>query len=765
MKCIITPDKGTYSMRFTPTTPSTLHKGIVLSLLAAAALRAETIKDIKFDGLVHISDAIAKEIVGIRPGSDIDRRAIDESIKKLYAQQYFEDIWVEEKDGVLIYHVKEKPIIAKVKLSGYNNDREKSEEILKKAGLHKGDIYDETKIKNVKNKIAENLEKEGYFDSVIEVENKNLNPGSLQTDIVVNKGENIVITKIHFYGAEHYGYDDFEPFIANKEKQFMGWFFGRNDGKLKADQLQYDSLRIKDFYLKHGYLDVKVSPPYLKTHFDNYTAELSYKIDEGPQYRVDEVDVDVPQDIVSPEKLKERLRLKPGKIFNVEKLRRDIATIRREIANEGYAFAEIIPDIKQNRNDHTASVTYVVRPNKKVYVHNIVISGNSRTADSVIRREIYLSEGEPFSQIDLQDSLNALKRTGYFNDVKIVPKQVKENQMDLDVIVNEASTGSIMGGVSYGSYDGFGINAGLSDRNFMGTGIEVGTDIDYSQKSLKGSIHFFNPRVFDSLYSFGGNIYRKDYEYYDYKEDSTGGSLKVGRKIGRNLHASLTYAYERTSLTDVSESLKDSPYYQEGTTIKSSLIPAVSYDNTDDYYLPRSGLSLRLSSEYAGVGGDVKFIRNTASVKYYFGLEEWLDYDLILRFKLKASIINDRGNLPLNEKLYLGGMGTVRGFKYGTLAPKNDSGALIGAKKMAAGTFEMSIPLVESVGMRLMAFYDYGTTGEDRWGDIHRSSVGCGIEWPKSPLGVPLQIFYAEALDNKPEDRTSKIEFNLGRRF
>ncbi len=738
---------------------------LLLSLIAATALHAQRIDAVKFDGLIHISDAIAKEIIGIRPGTDVSKAQIDESIKKLYEQRYFKDIWVEQQGNTLIYHVKEKPVIAKVELTGYDNDKEKNEKTLKAVGLHKGDIYDTTKIKNVKNKIAEDLQKEGYFDSVVEVENEELNPGSLKTDIIVNKGENVIITKVRLFGAHHFDYDDFRPFIANKQRQFMGWFFGRDDGKLRADQLKYDRFRIKDFYLKHGYLDAKVSPPFLKTHFDDYTAELIYKIDEGAQYRVDAVDLDLPDGILSEKSLREKLRLKPGKIFNVDKLRKDIGTIRKALSDKGYAFAEIIPDIKQNHNDHTASVTYVVKPNKKVYVHNIVISGNSRTEDSVIRREIYLSEGEPFSQQDLQDSINALRRTGYFNDVKIVPKQVKSDMMDLDVIVNEASTGSIMGGVSYGSYDGFGINAGLSDRNFMGTGIEVGTDIDYSEKSLKGSVHFYNPRVFDSLYSLGGNIYRKDYEYYDYKEASTGGSLKVGRRIGRNLHASLTYAYERTTLSDVSESLQNSPYYQEGTTTKSSLIPAISYDNTDDYYLPRSGVHIVLSSEYAGVGGDVKFLRNTFMLKYYYGLEDWIDYDLILRLKLRASQINDRGNLPLNEKLYMGGMGSVRGFKYGTLSPKNDAGALIGAKKMAVGSIEASIPFITSIGMRLMAFVDYGTTGEERWSEIHRYSVGGGIEWPKSPLGVPLQIFYSEALDDKPGDRTMKVEFNLGRRF
>jgi outer membrane protein insertion porin family len=323
-----------------------------------------------------------------------------------------------------------------------------------------------------------------------------------------------------------------------------------------------------------------------------------------------------------------------------------------------------------------------------------------------------------------------------------------------------------MGGISYSdSYDGLGVNAGISDRNFLGSGIELGTTIDYSEKRLKGSINFKNPRLFDSLYSLSGNIYRNDYDYINYKEKSLGGSLGLGRKIGRNLHLSMTYLYEDTELTDVNGTLKDNIFYQEGRFIKSSFIPSITYDNTDDYYLPRHGMHASYSLEYAGVGGDSKFIKNNLNLKYYYGLEDKFDYDLILRAKLRVSTINDKGFLPLNEKLYMGGYGTVRGYKYSYLAPKDANGNLQGAKNMAAASIEASIPLVKSMNLRAVGFYDIGKTGEDSFTDIERSSVGAGIEWPKSPLGVPISLFWTKPLDDEEGDRLNKVEFNLGRKF
>jgi outer membrane protein insertion porin family len=735
----------------------------IIALLSISTLSAKTIQDIQFDGLVHISDAIAKEIIDIKTGDKLDPRTVDASIKKLYAQQYFEDIWADEENGVVTFHVKEKPVIANVNLSGLSKD--KNEEALQTAGIKKGDIYDETKLKRVKQNIQKDLEAKGYFNSVVEVENKELNSGSLQTNIVVNKGENIHIKDIQFYGNKAFTYKDFKPYLANKKEQSFGWIFGRDDGILKADQLKIDAIRLKEFYLKNGYLDAKVAEPVLRTHFEDYSATLSYKIDEGNQYKVGDIDVVIDENIVNSQTLKEQFKLKKGAVFNVEKLRRDISKIRDVVSDKGYAFAAVNPDVKQDRQNHIATVTYHVKPNDKVYVNNVTIAGNTRTVDRVIRRELYLTEGESFSQKDLKDSTNALRRTGYFNNVSITPKQVSKDKMDLVVNVDEASTGSIMGGISYGSYDGFGVNAGISDRNFLGSGIEVGMDVDTSEKTLRGSLHFFNPRVFDSLYSLGGNVYKKDFDYYDYDEKSTGGSLKIGRKVGRYFHASLTYLYEDVELTNVSDSLKDSIYYQEGRIVKSAIAPSLSYDNTDDYYLPRSGVSLNAGLEYAGIGGDAEFLRTTMSAKYYHGFEDAIDYDLIVRLKARVSVVDDKGNLPLNEKLYLGGMGTVRGFKSGTLSPRNSEDALVGAKKMAAGSVELSLPLIESVQMRVLGFYDYGMTGDDKFNDIHRSSVGAGIEWAKSPLGVPLQLFYAKALDDEEGDRTSKIEFSLGRRF
>ncbi|NPA82316.1 MAG: outer membrane protein assembly factor BamA [Epsilonproteobacteria bacterium] len=728
-----------------------------------AANATEVIKDIKFEGLIHISPAIAKEIIGIKKGSKFDIEKIDKSIKKLFKQKYFKDIWVTDEGGVLTYHFVEKPVIAKVDLVGYSND--KKERMLELIDIHKGDIYDLERIEEAKRRIIKMLEQKGIYDSIVEVKTQKVTEGSVKLEFIVHEGENIIIKKISFFGNKKFDYDDFEPYIANKERQFMGWLWGRNDGKLKVDELKYDYLRIKDVYLKHGFLDAEVSLPFLRTFFEDYSAYLTYKIKEGEQYKVGSFDIEVTEDIpdVNIEEIKEELKTKEGKVFNIDRLRKDIAKIENYFKDKGYAYAKVIPDIRQDKENHTASVLIKVIPGEKVYINDVIISGNMRTRDRIIRREIYLAPGDVFSLTDLKDSINSLRRTGFFSDVKITPRRVSADKIDLLVDVKEAPTGSIVGGIGYGSYDGLLLNASISDRNVFGSGIEVSAEVDYSNKSLKGRLHFYNPRVFDSIYSLGGSVYNQKNEFYDYTEKTKGLNLTVGRKIGRHTHVSLSYVLEQTELYDLSESLKDNPYYEEGKFLKSALIPSIVYNNTDDFYLPRHGFIAGLSAEYAGLGGDDEYIKYFGRFSYFFGLEDYIDYDLILRYKARGGYIQKNGYLPLNEKFYLGGISTVRGYKSGSLAPKNASGDLIGGKRIFSNSIEASIPLMKSNGMRMVFFVDYGMIGEDSYTEIKRSGAGVGIEW-LSPMG-PMQFFYAKALDDKPEDRTSSFEFIIGRRF
>jgi len=731
------------------------------TLFATALLQAQEIETIEFDGLVRLSPDIAKEIVDIRIGENIDIEKIDQAIKRLYAQKYFKDIWVTKEQGALIFHFKEKPTISQVEVSGYGENRK--DEVLSHIGLKKGDIYDEERIKRAKTTLVSMIEQEGYFDTVVEVDTKSLKNGSVKVKFVVNRGENIIIEKLNLCGANSFSKSDLESVIANKERDFMGWMWGLNDGKVKMDQLKYDALRMRDYYMRHGYLDVQIDDPLLRVDFNRYSATLDYKIIEGSVYMVEDIKIVLKEPVIDIKKLKESLKLRVNEVFDIEQMRKDVENIKKKIANKGYAYVRVVPDFKKDTKSNRVVLSYIVIPGNKVHIKDVIITGNSKTIDRVIRREIYLAPGDTYSLTDIKDSKSALMRTGYFENVTIDEQRINDNEMELIVKVKEAQTGNIMIGGGYGSYDGFIINASVNDRNVLGSGIALGLNLDFSKHRNNFNFSVTNPKVWDFDYSASVNLFNSEFESYDYTQNKKGGSFTVGKKIARYWHSSLNYQYFTTKLTGMDEEYPDFELYNQKEFTTSAIAPAVRFNNTDDYYMPRSGMIFSASSEFAGVGSDAKFSKNYLKFATYKGLEDYINYDLILRYKAQAGFIPWSKNLPVNEKFFMGGIRSVRGYQSGSISRKDKNDYLLGGKYMFSNSIEASIPLIKSAKMRLSFFFDYGMIGEDAFTDEKRAGSGIAIEW-FSPMG-PINLIFANPLMSKDNDQTSSFEFTIGTQF
>ncbi|ECZ1231776.1 outer membrane protein assembly factor BamA [Campylobacter jejuni] len=736
----------------------------LISICALVAMaNAATIKDIKFIGLNHLSNTSAINIAGLKIGEEINPAKINTAILNLYKQNYFENIAVENNNGILEIIVTEKPTIAKVTITGIaSNDRKQVESIL---GIKRGTLLDEGNIKEAIERIKAYYEAKSYFDTIVEYKKKTLeNTDGLELEFIVNRGENIIIDNVHLSGAKKFSYSDIEPAVVNKEKEFMGWMWGRNDGKLKVFELSNDSSRIADEYMKKGYLDVQVSSPYLKTYTDTYQANLTYFIKEGKPYKIKSISIENPlfDDKQNAQTVKD-LRSSAGKTINIEDIRKkDVKTIETQSADLGYAFVEVYPDIQKNDQTQEATVVFKVIPHDKVYIRNVIISGNSRTVDRVIRRELYITEGNLYNRTDLSESKNALKRTSYFDDVNIKEEKVDDTHIDLIVDVKEASTGAISGGIGYGSSDGILLNASLSDTNIFGSGIKSSVSVDKSDDTLSGRISLVNPRVLDSQYSLGGTLYSNDYEWDNYSEKNYGFDITIGRQFARYYNVSLTYNLEQSDIYHLSPTLLRTGY-ELGKSIKSSITPAITFNDTDDYYLPRSGIIASTSLEYAGLGGDQEFISSSSKFNFYQGLQDYIGYDLIYRYKASFYKVWDEGYLPINQRIYLGGIRSIRGFESRTVSPKNQWGDEIGGTIAFANSVELSFPLIDRIKLRGSVFFDYGMIGRKNLDEIKRMSTGIGIEWI-TPIG-PLQLVFAKPLNDKKGDDTNSFEFNLGTRF
>lgn len=754
-----------------------MKKTILTGLLTATSIYATPIKSISYNGLEHLSHDIATSITGLEIGDDLNEENSNQAILNLYKQGYFKDIYIDENNGDVTINVVEKPTVAKIDIEGVvTNDKKVINQII---GIQTGQMYDEVALERAKERVKQFYDSRSFFDTVVDVDVIPFNKNSVQLKIVVNRGEKIIINKVQLVGAKKFNYSDIANYVENRQEETLGWLWGFNDGSVKIYELDNDTNRIRDRYLKYGYIDANVSAPFLDTSFDNYTTNLSYYINEGQVYKVKSISIDAPEFLeLNTDKIMKQFKLKEGKTANILWLRDDLAQIENIVADKGYAYVKVEPNITKNK-DFTADIKYTIIPNEKVYIRNIVISGNSKTAYNVIRRDLQITEGQLYNKTGISHTKDALKRTGYFEDVNIIEKRVNDQQIDLEVAIKEAQTGSITGSVGYGTGDGITLSGSVSNSNIFGTGYKSALSVNRSEKEFAGSISLINPRVLDSAYSLGGSLFANRYDFDDYKQQSYGFNITAGRNIGEYTNIYLTYELQRSKISGLDAFYRQAGYLN-GLSYKSSITPGISYNSTDDYILPRRGLIASTSFEYAGIGGDLNFLKNTSIFNYYYGFQDDIDYDLIFRYKFRFNYIwnKDPSKLPINEKVFLGGIRSLRGFEYRSVTPRTpicrptgDDGKVIdscknidtGGKIAMTNSIELSFPLIQRVKMRGLAFIDYGMVGQTKLNEMSRLSAGIGIEW-QTPIG-PLQIFYSRPLNNKEGDKVERFQFNIGARF
>jgi outer membrane protein insertion porin family len=748
------------------------NKSVLLSVALASLLQAEQITSIEYVNLTKISSTIANETLDIKIGEELSIDKVNSAIKKFYKFNYFDDIKVNNNNGKLEFIFDEKPSIINVDIKGYKERKDDIEILKKQIGINKGNMYSSKKVKKAKAALLKELEREGYINSVVEVEIDNINENAVSVLFNVNKGDEIVIKHVNYFGAKNLEESNFESVIANKEEEAVSWFITQHDGELNADQLKFDGQRIKELYLEHGYLDAKVKNPFLEVDFSSNQANLDFYISEGMQYKTNSITIYVDSEIINSKDIYPKLKLRKNRIFNIKELRRDTKYIKTLVSNLGYAFAQIKYDIKKDAKNGTTDIIFNVIPGEKVSIRDVKISGNTKTLDRVIRRNIYLAPGDLFNLTDYNDSISKLKRSGFFDDVRVEQKRVSTDKMDLVVTVKETSTGNIILGGGYGSYDGLLINASINENNLFGSGLGLSISADLSKRKSNFGLILKNPAIRDSKFhgqlDIHSNLIEINKDVYDLDKETKGFSVSLGRELFRNLNAGASYRLdfikEKYTYDDDFTKIAGKTYYEDQEYVTSSITPYLKFDNTDDYFFPTKGFKASTSLEFAGLGGDSKYLKSSSQFKYFYSLDDKYDLNWILRYKAQANFLVDNGQINQGDSLYLGGVKSLRGFKSYAFGPNNENGEVEKPyKNMAATSIEFSFPLIEDQKIRWGVFYDYGMIGKDSMNDISRSSTGALFEWI-SPFG-PLQLIFAQPLDDEAGDDVSSFEFSLGSSF
>ena len=709
------------------------------------------------------SGAILRKI-RTKTGDIYDPSILREDLKAIYGMGYFNDVQIDledsEKGKVVIFKVIEKPIISSVIFQG--QDELKEEEIRAAANIKEYHILNPTQISTGKEALLALYESKGYYNCVIETDISYPADSGAVVTFNIDEGEKIYIEDIRTEGNNSFDSDDILDQIESKEKGWLTWLTA--DGLLDMEQIRMDGDRIVAFYNNHGFLDARVGEPVVTQEDDSIL--LHFIIEEGPRYRVGTVDFT--GDLVVDKKvLANKVTVRKEPYLNRQILREDILSITDAYSELGYAFASVRPKTAKSATGDRIDITFQIDKGELVYIDRIIISGNSRTRDNVIRRELRIVEGGIFDSAALRRSNEALQRLSYFDEINITPEPSSDpTRMNIVINVKEKPTGTFSIGAGYSSTDSIILTGSISENNFLGRGDTLSLSAEVSGSSARYNLGYTDPRLNDSELSWGVDLYNTEVEYDDYDKETLGAGIRIGYPIWEKWRLFANYSLSNTELSDVDDDASQVIILSEDINITSAIKATLVRDTRDKTFMATKGSRTELSAKYAGglLMGDASFTKFEANTSWYFPMP----LDLVFHAKGAAGYVfeNEEDMLPVYDRFFLGGIKTMRGFEFADLSPTLD-GDKIGGNVMWYTNWELIFPISDAQGVKGMFFTDIGqVTDEDDLADTEygvQQSVGLGLAW-NSPMG-PLLLVWGYNLDAEEDQDQSVFDFSMGGNF
>jgi outer membrane protein insertion porin family len=712
------------------------------------------------------TDAILAAIES-RRGAIYDPSTLDKNLRSIYNMGFFEDIEIDVEDGpggkIVTFKVTEKPSIGKITFE--ENKKIERKDLMEILGIREYSILNRKAIKDSIERLRDYYHQKGYYNVEIRERVEDLPNNEVALIYRIKEGDKVSIREIRFVGNVDIAGDDLKDLMKTSERGFFSFLTG--SGHLDRKELESDISKIKSFYHNNGYIKARVGEPGI-SYKEDEGLTIAIEIHEGPQYSIGTVGVE--GDLIKEvNELYEALSIAREKVYNREAIRSDTLTLSEIYADEGYAFVDVSPEIKEDDKEHKVDITYRISKGKKARFERIIITGNDKTRDKVIRRELKVVEGGYFSGKLLRRSAQNLHRLGFFEEVNVNTKKgSSDEEMILDVHIKEKATGMFSFGAGYSSVEKTIGMLEISQINLFGLGQSLSARGTLSTKATRYTLSFTEPWLFDRPLLLGVDLYDWRYEYDEYTKDSTGGRLRFGFPLGLDFTTgSVMYTYDDAEISDVAETASQVLKDMVGTSVTSSLTFGISRDSRDRRWNARTGSVNSLSVEYAGgiLGGDNYFTKYTPRSAWFFPL--FLDSALSVQGRWGYVEKRPGGKLPVYEKFRLGGMNTVRGFDYASISPVDPvTGDRIGGEKMMVYNVEFQFPLGKEQGVMGVLFFDAGnvfTKDEDFTFSGIRRSAGGGIRW-YSPVG-PLRLEWGYNLDQKPGEPSSNWEFTLGAPF
>lgn len=737
------------------------------------------VESIEVEGNRKVESEAITEKLGTRPEMMLDNYLLRKDISRIYDMKYFEEVEAYHKisggKNILLFKVKEKPIISKVSFEG--NDEINDDDLKEQIKTKEFNILDISTLKNDVLLIQKHYEEKGYFLALATYKLKDNKNGSVEVVFNIKEWDKVRVKKITFLGNKALVDEELKGFMQTKEESYFSFLSG--SGNFKEINFQTDVERLKYLYKTRGYLQVNIQNPEVTASEDKKWIFITVRLTEGPQFSVNNVSFNG-ELLFTENEMMEKIKIKSGEIYNEENLRQDIQTLTEMYQDKGYAFANVLRTLEIVPGENKVDVIFSFEKGVIAYFGKIIMKGNTKTRDKVIRRELKVHEGEMYSGSKLRMSKDNVNRLGFFQPESVIfntiTRKGTDNILDLEISIKERPTGQISLGAGYSTATKGFVQASVAQNNFRGLGQNINLNLSYSDRQQIYNLGFTEPYLFDTKWTAGADYYQTvSYFIRSFAYRKHGGDVRVGHPIFEYTRLFLTYRYEDNKVRDViNEGIK--PSVENGSA--SSLQASIIRDKRNNIFEPSNGYYASSSLEYTGLGGTMRWMKAEAEGRYYRPV--W--GDLVLRTRLTAQQLfkTTQREIPRVEKFSMGGARNMRGFSLEDIGPRRfalntstnkDEVFNFGGLFNLLGTIELEHPMIKEAGLKWVVFYDAGNVYEQYMGKdgdyTLRSDYGFGFRW-FSPIGV-LRFEFGFPINPKNDElhneASNQFHFDIGQLF
>jgi outer membrane protein insertion porin family len=758
---------------------------VVFSAKPAQA-QSGVIREIRVEGNRRVEKETVRTYLRFNVGDAYDAAKVDQSIKSLFATGLFSDVRIDRTAAGVLVTVVENPVVNQVAFEG-NREVDKAT-LTAEVQLKPRSVFTRARAQADVQRILDIYRRQGRFAASVEPKIIELENHSVNVVFEINEGGATKVQAINFIGNKAFSDSQLRDIISTSQS---GWFdFIKGTNIYDPDRLALDRELLRQFYLKNGYADARVVSAGADLSRDGSGFNITFVVEEGESYTFGKIEIESALQGVNAQALRGELLTSPGSTYDQSAMDRTVERLTLAVSEQGFAFARVRPRAQREPGTRVISVTYVVDQGPRIYIERININGNVRTHDHVIRREFRLAEGDAYNPLMVDKAKRRLQVLGFFKavDIKRRPGSAADRVI-LDVDLVEQSTGELSFGAGYSTSEGIIGDVSISERNFMGKGQFLRLRLAGSQERLQVDLSFTEPRFLDRNLAAGFDLFHKDVNLSAvsaFRSKTTGGSLRVGFPLAENLWLTNSYTLSQGEIYDVDPVNASLAIRQaEGSALTSAWGTSLAYDKRNHPKNPTKGYYLQVGSDFAGLGGDVKYVRMTGEARFYYPLKD----KVTLVGRVIGGHITGWGDdeVRLIDLFYKGGE-TIRGFNRGGFGPRDlNTDDALGGSTFWATTAEVRFPfplIPDDLGMSGAVFVDAGSLfGAGAFaknapagcnpGDTTtvclvddsavRASAGFSLIW-NSPLG-PLRLDIAKAFLKKSYDDEQLIRFGASTKF